>query len=405
MKLVAIIESDMMFELLSKMIRLEKRLPDATVRRVKNLSDLEEIIEFYRSDIFVLDPNLPEGSGLQKILEANQLPFILVKEDVKDVLPILVEKFGVVIEEEVSEEQEVINQERIIYREKLIEKEIITKQYQSIPSKVIIVGSLTKGAGSTIVATNLARMIGERQVNVAYMEHPLIRPYMYDYLQLHNQEHEYFDVGTAVKRKGVSLKEEPYVRDGVQWHVIDATEPANKDFEYHHLLMATHAIGANILILDISDRWEDPGVQEYMRHADLILLAAESDLIKYEYSLMEYELFEGQSYPTKENRIMKYLQEKHEGRFEIVHTKKFKGLDMKLMLEMFQKKPIASLNYIEYPTVMKAVQNSRLLYDYDNSSKELFEKNFLGIISRFLPKDLIELKTVRRGMFQLKRRS
>ncbi|MDI3236428.1 hypothetical protein QK289_15540 [Exiguobacterium antarcticum] len=404
MKLVAIIKSDIMFDLLKKRIGLEKRLPDSKIRRVLTISELEEAIEFYKSDIFILDPKIPEGAGLEQILKVHQVPYLLVEDDVKDIHPVLIEKFGVLIEEE-TEEEEVINHERIVYREKLIEKEIITKQYQSLPSKVIIVGSLTKGAGSTIIATNLARMIGERKVNVAYMEHPLIRPYMFDYLQIHNnQEHEYFDVARAVRKKGVSLKEEPFVRDGVEWHVIDAREPANKDFEYHQLLMATHAIGANIMILDISDRWEDPGVQEYMRHADLILLAAESDLIKYEYSLMEYELFESHSFPTKEFRVMKYLQEKHDSRFEIIHTKKFKGLDMKLMLQMFQKRPVATLPYIDYPTIMAAVQNSKILYDYDNSSKESFEKNFLGIISRFLPKDLLELKTARRSMFSIKRK-
>lgn len=396
MKLVTIIGSDMMYKLLSKLVEVNKQLPNSEIKRVQTTTELEDAIEFFKGDMYVLDPELPEGSNLQRILEINQVPFLLIGEDVKQIVPELVERFGVPIEEvDISEE---IENERIVYREKIIEKETLIKQYQSLPSKVVIVGSLTKGSGSTILATNLARMVGERRIDVAYMEHPLIRPYMYDYLQIHTSDHEYFDVTRAVKTKNANLKEEPFIKDNVRWHVIDATEYPMRDFEYHHLLMATHSIGANVLIVDISDRWEDPEVQKFMRHADLILIAAEPDIIKYEYSRLEYRVTPSDSHPTREYRIMKYLEEHHMNKYELVLMKYFKGVHMETMNELLHKRPIAKLPYIEYPTIIKAMQNFKLLYDFDNSSKELLEENFLRIISRFMPNDLVQLKTERKGL-------
>jgi len=396
MKLVTIIGSETMFNLLAKMVEKNKELPDASIKRVQSTTELEDAIEFFKGEIYVLDPQLPEGSNLQKVLEANQVPFLLIGDDVKEIVPKLVERFGIPPEEiDISEE---VENERIIYRNKIIEKEIITKQYQSLPSKVIIVGSLTKGSGSTILATNLARMVGERKIDVAYMEHPLIKPYMYDYLQIHTSDHEYTDVTRAVKVKNANLKEEPFIQDNVRWHVIDATEYPMKDFEYHHLLMATHAIGANVLIVDISDRWEDPEIQQFMRHADLILMAAEPDIIKYEYARLEYRVSPSDSHPTREYRIMKYLEENHINKYEIVLMKYFKGVHMETMNQILHRRPIAMLPYIEYPVIIKAMQNFKLLYDFDNSSKELLEENFLRIISRFMPNDLVQLKTERKGL-------
>lgn len=396
MKLVTIIESDTMFNLLSKMIEKNKEIPTSTIKRLHSSTELEEAIEFFKADVYVLDPKIPEGSNLKKILTLHQVPYLLVEDDVKEIVPILVERFGIPIEEvDISEE---IESERIVYRNKIVEKEVITKQYQSLPSKIILVGSLTKGSGSTILATNLARMVGERKIDVAYLEHPLIKPYMYDYLQIHTSEQEYFDVTRAVKVRTANLKEESFVKDNVRWHVIDATESPMRDFEYHHLLMATHAIGANVLIVDISDRWEDPEIQQFMRHADLILIATEPDVIKYEYARLDYRESANQSFPTREYRIMKYLDETHANKYEIVLMKHFKGAHMAIMNELLHRPPIAKLPYIEYPTIMKAMQDLKLLYDFDDSSKELLEENFLRIISRFIPNDLVQLRVGRKGL-------
>lgn len=398
MKLVTVIHSDTMFNLLSKLIEKNKNLPESNIKKIRTVTELEDAIEFFKGDMYILDPQIPEGENLQKILELHQLPFLLIGNDVKEIVPQLIEQFGVVLEEEEDINEEVAN-ERVVYREKIIEREVLTKQYQSLPSKVVIVGSLTKGSGSTILATNLARMVGERKVDVAYLEHPLIRPYMFDYMQMHSAENDYFDVTRAVRENQSNLKEESFTKDRVRWHVIDAMKHPMKDYEYHHLLMATHTIGANILIVDISDRWEDPELQKFMRHADLILVATEPDVIKYEYSKLEYRTGNNDTHPTREFRIMKYLEENHSNKYEIVLMKYFKGSHMELMNGMLHKRPIAKLPYVEYPKIIKAIQNSQLLYDLDISTKELLEDNFLRIISRFMPSDLVQLKTERKGLF------
>src|SRR5699024_8218385 len=74
--------------------------------------------------------------------------------------------------------------------EKVIEREVETLRYANIPPKVIVIGSLWSGAGSTLYGMNLARAVAQRQVDVSYVEYPKMKPYLFDYLNISQLEKE-----------------------------------------------------------------------------------------------------------------------------------------------------------------------------------------------------------------------
>ncbi len=275
-----------------------------------------------------------------------------------------------------------------------IEKEFIRKVYQTIPSKVVVVGSLYPGAGSTILSTNMARMIAKRGIDVAYIEHPLIKPYMFDYLQIHDGE--YADVSREINQEGlIKSAKDGWVQDGVKWHVIDSRKSPLNSFTYENMLVLSHAMQSSVLIIDISNHWLDPEFQKYLYLADSILMCVEPNPIKYEKSYISVPNF---NYPEKD--IMELLSKTEQlNHYEIVLMKDGEGMDEKIVKDMLHKQPIAKVPYIPYQDVLDASNNIKLLYDFEHNGS-IFEKSLKGVISEFIPSEFLELESERKGIIK-----
>ncbi|MEK5105061.1 hypothetical protein MKX83_24270 [Cytobacillus sp. FSL M8-0252] len=391
MKFVFSVRSDMAFNLLKKLIHNEDYLSDVTIREqnAQTIQQLEDAIEFYKADLYIIDRQLEEYEALIKVLRQYNCEYIEIQNDVKAVMPEIRSKYANEEKEENNEEiyYEKNEKRKVIIQEKIIEKEVIRETYKAIPSKVIVVGSLYKGAGSTILATNLARMIAERGIDVSYVEHPLIKPYMFDYLQIHTQEQEYYDIAREIQTDGLARsKRDEWNQFDVKWHVIDSRKPPLQSFTYENLLVLSHTIQSNVLIVDISDRWLDPEIQKYLYIADFIYLCVEADPIKYDWSLYNHH---GDNH--KEKKIMDFLNlEQKISRYDLVNMKYIKGIDVKAWNEMLHRKPLAKLPYIPYEDIQKNIYKSKLLYD--SNYRDIFEENLLPLIVKVIPKDFIDIK-------------
>lgn len=399
MKVVVSVRSDVAYQLITKLIQRDPRLPNIEFKEsnVKTIRDLEDAIEFFRADVYIVDSHLEDSEMFIQMLEQqNQVP-IVIKDDVKDALVMFVERHGQAEVSEPTEQKDVVAP-RVVIQEKIIEKEIIRTAYQAIPSSIVIVGSLYRGAGSTLLATNLSRMVAKRGVDVAYVEHPMIRPYMFDYLQIHNEEHKtpYIDLASEIQKEGIARgKNRTFTREGINWHVNDSRIPQVPSFTYENMLSLSHAIHSSVLIVDISDRWLDPEIQKYLYSANAILLCVEPDPIKYEWSL-----YSDGSYMQREKKIMDFLlNEPDIPPTEVVLMKNIKGIDIKGLKSIMHKKPLVSLPYIEYSTVQQALFDNKLIYDFKGND-QVFEESLLPVLAKFLPKDFVPLKNKSNGILQ-----
>jgi hypothetical protein len=395
----------MAFVLLKTLLRNEKVISDISIREhnAQTVQQLEDAVEFYKADLYVLDKQLEDYESLKSILDQYDCEYVVIQDDVKAVLPEIRKKIGVE-EKDINLTKEKTDhiyyeqqpKERVVVQEKIIEKEVIRTKFQAIPSKVVVVGSLYRGAGSTTVSTNLARMIGERGIDVSYVEHPLIKPYMFDYLQIIAEEDKnYVDISREIQLEGlVRSKQEEWKQHEVKWHVIDSRHPQLSSFSYENMLVLSHAIQSNVLVVDISDRWLDPEIQKYLYLADIILLCLEPDPIKYDWSIYDHG-----ANRTKEKMIMDFLNHNTKiAGYEIVNTKYNKAIDVKSWNQMLHKKPIAKLPYIPYEDSQKAVYQSKLLYDF--GYQELFEEHFISLISKMIPKEYVEIKAPEKKLFK-----
>lgn len=400
MKVVFSVRSEMAFTLLKKLLQNESSLPEIVLREqnAQNVQQLEDAIEFFKADLYIVDQQLEDFESLKQILVQYSCPFVEIKDDVKAVLPLIRERLGLEDQPESKDDihYELKEKSKVVIQEKVIEKEVIRTAYQAIPSKVIVIGSLYRGAGSTILATNLARMIGERGIDVSYVEHPLIKPYMFDYLQVHrNTDREYFEISREIQSEGLARsKREQWIEHKVKWHIIDSRKPPLPSFTYENMLVLSHAIQSNVIVVDISDRWLDPEIQKFLCLADNIYVCVEPDPIKYDWSIFEHT-----ENNTKEKMIMDYLNNnKNLPHYELVNMKYADGIDTKLWNEMLHQKPIAKVPYISYSDVQKSLYKSKLLYD--NGYNDLFEEKLKSIIAKIIPKDFLEIRKKER--FSLK---
>lgn len=401
MKIVLSVRSELAFNLLTKLIAKEKNLPDMEIqnRNADTVHDLEDAIEFFKADLYIVDRQLVDSDLLIAMLTQQGLGFLEIQGNVKDVLPVLKEQYG--IEEEEEEPIDEIHYERnerqrVVVQEKVIEKEVIRTTYQAIPSKIVIVGSLYRGAGSTILSTNLARMIAERGIDVAYIEHPLIQPYMFDYLQIHQDtEKPFHDIAREIQVEGMPRsKKNSWIKQGVKWHVIDSRKDKLPSFTYENFLVLSHTVQASVLVVDISDRWLDPETQKFLTLADEIILCVEPDPIKYDRAL-----FSSGNYRAREKKVMDFLKDEMNDAYEIVLMKNVKEIDAKAVREMLHKKPLITLPFIPYQDIQKSLFKSQLLYDAENT-KGLFEKNLMPLVSRLIPKNFMEINEKKGGLLK-----
>ena len=400
MKVVLSVRSEVAYNLIVKLLQVEPTLPDVQIqsRNAITIQDMEDAIEFYGADVYIVDSQIAESASLIEMVKHRNLDLLVIENDVKAVLPVMKERYGIEVEqkEDIYYEQE--EKERIVIQEKIIEKEVIRTAYQAIPSKVIVVGSLYRGAGSTLLSTNLARMVAKRGIDVAYIEHPLIKPYMFDYLQIHNEEKKpYVDVAKEIQKEGIARSnKDAFIQDGIKWHVIDSRKPTVPAFTYENLLALSHAVQSNVLVIDISDRWFDPEVQKFLYLADLILMCVEPDPIKYEWSLYT----DGQ-YMQKERQVMEFLMKNDtlSHKFELVLTKYIKGIDIKMVKSIMHKKPIVTLPYVSYGDIQKSLYKNKLIYDFEQN-EQLFESTLVPVIAKFLPRDFVALSKGPKGFLQ-----
>lgn len=282
-------------------------------------------------------------------------------------------------------------------------------KYTNIPSKLIVIGSMWNGAGSTTFATNLARALAKRALPVTYVEYPTVKPYMFDYLNIADKEKiegfQYCDIARSIEAKESSTKEKGWNYKGIQWVVTDSRYSTIRGWTYEKMIELIYSLRATpIIIVDISNRWLDQDVKQFLLQADAIYLCVEPNPIKVDWlsTVADYASHKASDDIQREEfKSLQYLNEikaKENIPCEFITVKMNAEIDKKVWSDCLDKKPISTLPYIPYPDVMKEIWNSGLLYDVPDYHP-MFEKAFAPIITELLPEIFhkVEIESTRRG--------
>ncbi len=376
-------------------------------KRIDSLEGIQDCIQYYKPDIVVLDNQINYLENAVKLLLRFNILIIYfdgdferVVEDIrtqsiffKDSEPEYKKyipdhaRFLKDVEREVPIEEG----PKVIYQEKIIEKEIERIHYTTIPTKIVLVGSLYRGAGATLVASNLALALAKRKLDTTFIEYPLNQnPYIFDYLQIYARESEekpFTDTIRELSEQGAMwASKEAWVDKNVKWHVIDTRKEPQPTFSYEHLSTLTKAMPTSYLIIDVSNNWLNPELQKYLYLADEILICMDTDPIQLQKSIETPGEFK-----TKEARIIESLFSNPKLKnVEVVQTKVFKNgvLETK---ELLPKNPLIKVPYIPFPSVQKSLYETSFLYEVQEYS-EVIEDAFYPLFKKIVPREFMEVE-------------
>ena len=410
MKIGIALKSNFAFERLNVefMQYEELREVERYSKNIQSIDDLDDFIEFFKPEVVVLDTKLNQINDLSGYAKERNVHVIYFKTDAASVMQEIIEYFGL-NEEEVPEKKTIDylpqkKQTEVVYKERVVEKEIIKTSYTSIPSKLIVVASMWPGAGSTTLAVNLARSIADRGVSVAYVEYPVSKPYVFDYLKIPEKEDQrevsYIDFAKKIKDKNIiRTKESVWNEYGVDWYVSDTRLRPISSFSYEDMIRFSYAINSTITIVDISSNLKDEDVQKFLHHADDIYVCVEPDIVKIDWLAAIHENGQEVECQREEKKVIDYLNniEQLEGiAYQYINMKYTKNIDNKTWLQCLEKKPLAFIPIMPYEDCLSCVWNSSFLYDSEKHHN-VFEKSIKPLLVRILPRQFIEKKNGNKG--------
>jgi serine/threonine protein kinase len=143
--------------------------------------------------------------------------------------------------------------------------------------KLIVVGGLFAGVGSTFLAVTLARLLNAIQIPNALVEQPTIEPdlYMLLYGDLKAPE-TYKFAAHSLREQDHSLTPTPSWEKGFStWFPIHP-DGYHGDWQPADSFKLLHTIKKPIVIWDVSTQWEHPSVQELCHSADEIVVVLDA---------------------------------------------------------------------------------------------------------------------------------
>lgn len=135
----------------------------------------------------------------------------------------------------------------------------------------IVVGGLYAGAGATFTAVAIASLLSDAGVTNAVVEHPAVRPDLYGLLDGERNAPANYDYWSARPDSGRTVW-----RSGrTEWVALHPDEDKLHPVPVHHLEQRLFRIHAAVTILDIGDRWHEPGVSELLDESDIVVAVAD----------------------------------------------------------------------------------------------------------------------------------
>lgn len=392
--------------------RLKQELEDKheIYQHVENFEDIQELLVFWNPDVAVLDQKSNYYLEIKELFYRFGIDVVEFQSDFQSVIEDIdnyaifhkdkninqQEKYIPDLNEYYKKTKEPVRNEakekvKIEIRKEIIEKEVERLKYTTIPPKLIVIGSLWPGAGSTLFSMNLAKAISNRNVHVSYVEYPGVKPYVFDYLNIAEKEKEYkfnySDLTRELNEKGFIAPGRGWVYEGIQWILNDSRYSNVDNWTYEKMIKLIYSLrNTPITIVDISTMWLEQDVREFLHHADHIYVIVEPDPVKIDWLTTVYG-DNKKDIQRKENKIIEHLKEiykKEKIPYEFITLKMNENVDKDVWEECFNQKPISYLENIPYEDAIKATWDSKFLYD-DSKYQAKFEKAFKPIIDVVLP--------------------
>lgn len=140
-----------------------------------------------------------------------------------------------------------------------------------ISNRLIVVGGLYPGVGSTFMAVALARVLDKLRIPHALVEHPLQEPDLYMMLYGDQYAPESYQFATDLKGMASASAVETVWRNGYTTWVPANPNGSAADWDASEFFKLLYQLKKPIVIWDVSSNWLEPSVQELCLSADAIV--------------------------------------------------------------------------------------------------------------------------------------
>jgi hypothetical protein len=280
-------------------------------------------------------------------------------------------------------------QQVIVEKEKIVEKEVVRVVERlvevervrevSVPAKMIMIGSLYPGAGSTFITLGIARLLNYIGISTAVVEHPVIMPTLHTMLfGEKNAPNNYsFIADQLIKEGRIGKRSEEWVDGSTGWYPSAPSGlPEGTFWSTDMTLKLLYNIKEPVILVDVSHNWNDVSIRETCLDADEIIFVADSMLsTKYtrpdtvEISKLMFELKQfGKNVHIVANRDVPL------------------GGKRKQWLQSLPYPPEGIVPDISYKNVVTAAWDAKLIFDEDEVRVDLLS-GLYSILRRIVPTD------------------
>lgn len=260
-------------------------------------------------------------------------------------------------------------------------KEIIKYKQSVIGAKNIGISNLSSGAGATFFALNFAKALSEF-TKVGVIEHPLIRPRIYNTVGIANhleKEDDFVSYAHNIK-DNISDKKEAFVKDNITFIVTDPNKEQiiEEDWDENKMLRLIYLSKMPVNVIDLGDKLFDISVINIIEQFTCVFVIIDPYVPCVIESL---DMLEKIKHEEKKNGLkIKYVINKFND-----------GYDETEVLSMLDIYPIANIPFVDPQYIYLAAHKNKIAYDFEEVRKSL-KHPFENIIKEIIPEELSNFK-------------
>ncbi|MCX6383506.1 MAG: hypothetical protein NTV16_03340 [Actinobacteria bacterium] len=254
--------------------------------------------------------------------------------------------------------------------------------YKALENKLIIIGGLSKGAGSTFLSVNLAKALTDLKIRTSVIEPPLDEPYLFYYLGIDKalsikcMENNFYSYPHAIDNGQKIIKNMGTIIDDIIWIMPSPFENKIESWDHIKMLMLLDAARRSpINIIDVGTNYEHESIESILSGADMFLIAVNP---------LPAELNKNKS------NIERLIKLKKEGLpIEFVINHYTPAITKRALSEYFKTTPLIYTPAVETRYIQECANKYKIPITHPQISEKLFAP-ISEIIKNIIPLDILK---------------
>ncbi|MDP4084719.1 MAG: hypothetical protein Q8934_08910 [Bacillota bacterium] len=393
MKIVCLLNSRPSFE------RIKNAIHETNVEW-----QLETSIKILRStlatdyfELAIVDQSIEDFENFIELLELKQVKMLIFRGVYDDIIQDAKRKICEILKDEEEEERRYLKDRKesedsqepfkVMVKEVVKTERIEVPVYHNIANRVISVINLSERAGSSFVATNLARVLSKREKKVTLFESPIGTIDYYYTMGFYDDEKSFYSYRRSMKEKGRIDHDYLPQMNGIH---LGVNEPEFKSEEWEDKdTLRLIASQSGLTIFDIGWNYKSPVIKEIINVSNIILFVIDPVTIQI---------------VRNENRLIEFDHLKEQGvDVRYVFNRWDESIKQELFEEAFGLSPSLIIPFIEPNFIYNMYYRPKFkfLIDEPNVGSKL-EDCFNSIAQELVPGENIQQKK-KKKIFAFKR--